>query len=92
MGLQEHDNRVIYCRMLGHQVPFSYCRQGASGQPCRRIFDCWFQTFDIETFIQAHFTQSHIEAFLTPAKPKLTTLLELIQQAKKTGQNADTEG
>ena len=83
MSIEEHDNEVIHCRMLGHEVPFSYCRKGASSQPCRKIFDCWFQTFEIEPFMREHYTQEQIKNILSPPKPKITTLFELIQQAQE---------
>ncbi|MBN1126682.1 MAG: hypothetical protein JXA82_16885 [Sedimentisphaerales bacterium] len=82
MSIDQHDDKTIYCRMLGHEVPFSYCRQGASGQPCRKIIDCWFQTIDIKTFMQTHFTEQQIQAILAPPKPKMTSLIELIQKAR----------
>ncbi|MBN1815953.1 MAG: hypothetical protein JW828_01245 [Sedimentisphaerales bacterium] len=82
MSVDQHDARTIYCRMLGHEVPFSYCRQGASSQPCRKIFDCWFQTFDIETFMKEHFSEQQIQTILTPPKPKMASLIELIQKAQ----------
>lgn len=82
MSIEEHDDKMMHCRMLGHEVPFKYCRTGATGQACRKVFDCWFQTFDVEGFMKAHYTAEEIQAFLTPPKPKLMTLAELIQQAK----------
>lgn len=83
MSIEEHDNETIHCRMLGHEVPFSYCRKGATDQPCRKIFDCWFQTFDIEQFIQEHYTEDQIQAFLSPPKPKMETLLDLIRNVEE---------
>lgn len=87
MSMDEHDSRVMYCRMLGHQVPFSYCRQTASGQPCRKIFDCWYQQFDIQQFMQSHYSQDQIDQILAPPKPKMTTLVELIRQAQENARN-----
>lgn len=83
---------MIYCRMLGHQVPFSYCRKGASSLPCRKIFDCWHQIFDIEQFMKDHYTQEQINSILSPPKPKVMTLIEMIQKAQQTnhdGQSVD---
>jgi hypothetical protein len=82
MSVDQHDAKTIYCRMLGHEVPFAYCRQGASSLPCRKIFDCWFQTFDIESFMKDHFSEQEIQAILAPPKPKMTSLIELIQKAQ----------
>lgn len=83
MPIEEHDQREGYCRMLGHHVPFSFCRAQADGRPCRKILDCWFEKFDIRSFLSEHFTEEQIDAFLTPPKPKMATLLELIEKAKQ---------
>ena len=89
MAIDQHDNKRIYCRMLGHEVPFAYCRQGASGRPCRKIFDCWFETFEIEQFMRDHFTEEQISALLAPPKPKMLSLVELIRRAQETTKEQD---
>ena len=91
MNIEDHDNTMIYCRMLGHEVLFFYCRHGVMSQPCRKILDCWFHTFDIEQFIREHFTEDQIKAFLAPPKPKVTTLIELIQQAQESAKKPNSE-
>ena len=83
MSLDGHDDKKKYCRMLGHEIAFSYCRQTTSRQPCRKIFDCWFETFDIEGFMKEHFSDEELKALLAPPKPKMTSLVELIRQAQK---------
>ena len=83
MSIEEHDKKMTHCPMLGHEVPFGYCRTGASGQACRKIFDCWFATFDVEAFMRAHYTEEEIQAILTPPKPKMATLVELIRRAQE---------
>jgi len=82
MSIEDHDKEVIHCRMLGHDVPFSYCRTGATGQPCRKIFDCWFHTFDIVSFMKEHYPEEEIEAIQQPPKNRMMTLVELIEKAK----------
>ncbi len=83
MSIDGHDDKKKYCRMLGHEIGFSYCRQGASGQACRKIFDCWFESFDIERFMKEHFSAEELKAVLAGPKPKMTSLVELLQQAQK---------
>ncbi len=87
MCIDENDNRKIRCRMLGHEVQFGYCRQGADGVPCRKIFDCWFEIFDITQFMQQHYSAEQIKQIVAPPKPKMLTLVELIQQAQKRTQD-----
>lgn len=78
-----HDHRQRRCPMLGHEVPFSYCRQPASDLPCRKVFDCWWQRFDVEGFIRAHYGDEDIEKILAPRQDKTVSLLELIQKARQ---------
>jgi hypothetical protein len=82
MSLDKHDSLKTYCRMLGHEVPFEYCRKGISELPCRRVFDCWFQVFDIEAYMKTHFTNEQIQSICKPAEPKVASLIELIRQAQ----------
>ena len=82
MAIDQHDNEKMYCRMLGHHITFSYCRAPGSKRPCRKIFDCWYNTFDITQFMQEHFSDEEIKAILAPPKDKMVSLIELIEQAK----------
>jgi hypothetical protein len=91
MSIDQHDNKKIYCRMLGHHITFAYCRAGHSSQPCRKIFDCWFQTFDIKKFMNDHFTDSEIQAILAPSKDKMTSIIELIQKAQQNSEKTDRQ-
>ena len=69
--------------MLGHQIIFDYCRSANNGTPCRKIFDCWFDQFDIVDFVRQNYGEETISKLNTPPKPKIHSLLELIEQAKK---------
>jgi len=88
MSKDEHDLRKIRCRMLGHEVNFSYCRQGSGDLPCRKIFDCWFEHFDIEQFMRTHFSEEEIQKILTPPQPKMVSLLEMIRRAQQNSEQA----
>jgi hypothetical protein len=52
-------------------------------QPCWKICDCWWETFDVVGFLQQQMTP---EAFrrITEArpKPKLTSIVEAIENAR----------
>ncbi len=79
----EHDEREGYCRMLGHRLGFGYCRTVNGGMPCHKVLDCWFEQFSVREFIREHYTAEQVESFLAPPKPRMQSLLELIEQAKK---------
>jgi len=78
------DSYEIRCPRLGHQIYFSYCRQENQGLPCFKALDCWHTHFDIQTFLKQELTEEEWKkAFSKQIKPKVLSLLELIEQAKK---------
>jgi hypothetical protein len=86
MSIDAQDTRSRRCPMLGHEIRFSYCRQpGGATTPCRKIFDCWFERFDIREFMQANYPAEVIDAILQPKQPKVASLLEIIQRVQKPG-------
>jgi len=89
MSIDDHDDRQRYCPQLGHAVPFSYCRKMADGIPCRRVLDCWQGYFDATSFIRDHYSSEQIRVILTPPKPRITSILEMIERAKKVKDQAN---
>jgi hypothetical protein len=81
--LTEHDNLPKRCPMLGHEVTFSYCRHPGQDIPCRKIFDCWWETFDIRTFVTDNYTEEIRNTMIQPPKPKMLSLLEIIEEAQR---------
>jgi hypothetical protein len=78
------DDYMIRCPRLGHQIYFSYCRSENRGLPCFKTLDCWFDHFLVEDFLREVLTPEEWEkVFQSPPKPKMLSLLELIEQAKK---------
>jgi len=81
--MHKHDNKRIYCRKLGHWLTFNYCRQENNELPCRKILDCWFEKIPIKEFLKENYTEEEISYILGSSKPKLISIIELIEQAKK---------
>jgi hypothetical protein len=81
--LTGHDTLSRRCPMLGHEVVFSYCRQPGNEIPCGRIFDCWWETIDIQAFIADNYSEETRNAIMQPPKPKMLSLLEIIEQASR---------
>ena len=77
------DERSRRCPLLGHDVPFSYCRLPGQDIPCRKILQCWHVTFDIAAFLNAHYDEAVREKISAPPPPKIASLFDLIQQAKE---------
>jgi hypothetical protein len=76
------DEYTARCPMLGHLVPFTYCRAPGSDLPCRKIMDCWHERIDIVAFLEEILSPEDMEALLAPPKQKMTQLMELIKKAK----------
>lgn len=81
--INQHDTLSQRCPMLGHEVTFSYCRQPGQQIPCRKIFDCWWDKIDIQVFISEHYNEEIQNALHQPPKPKMLSLLEIIEQARR---------
>ncbi|MCD4676985.1 MAG: hypothetical protein K8S18_13465 [Desulfobacula sp.] len=74
---------VIRCPRLGHQINFSYCRSENSGLPCFKTLDCWYNYFDVHAYLTDKLTEKDFKkAFLNKGKPKVSSLFDLIEQAK----------
>jgi len=81
--MNQHDNERIYCRRLGHWLTFNYCRRESDGLPCRKIVDCWFEKLPIKEFLKENYKEEEISYVFESSKPKITSIIELIEQAKK---------
>lgn len=81
--LDEHDERSRRCPRLGHEVSFHYCRTQEGDRLCPRILDCWWETFDVESFVRGHWADEEVARVLAPPKDKRVTLMELIQRARE---------
>ncbi|MGQ9508692.1 MAG: hypothetical protein ACUVTN_04750 [Thermodesulfobacteriota bacterium] len=82
--IEEHDDLLIRCPMLGGDVPFWYCRTVNENLPCRKIIICWEFRLEIGKFLREHYSLDQIErAFSPPTKSRLETILELVERAKK---------
>ena len=73
-----------HCPRLGGSVTLGYCLRCEQQRPCPKTIDCWWETFDIVRYLQEHLPAEHFEALLQARpKPKIASLVELIEKAKK---------
>jgi len=80
----DKDSLERRCPRLGGPVFFKYCRTiGEDGLPCFKIMDCWWEQFDIQSYLQNNFSEE-VMAKIIDAKPpsKVASIIELIEQAK----------
>ena len=81
--IEVHDRIQQYCRMLGHKVPFVYCRKMNNDLPCRNTLDCWKNIFAVEDFVRNFYSEEEISRFLEPSKPKIAQIYDIMTQVKK---------
>ncbi len=82
-AIDEHDAERIYCRKLGHHLTFHYCRSTAGDTLCEKILDCWFERFDLEAYLKAHYSREELDRLGKPPEPKMTSLISLIEKARR---------
>ncbi len=77
------------CPRLGNPVSFSYCfKDSGSDQPCWKIADCWWEYFDVMTYLRENLPGEVVNRLITSRpKHKIVSLIELIEQAKSRNQN-----
>ncbi|MHB2150407.1 hypothetical protein ACX8XP_15230 [Calditrichota bacterium LG25] len=77
------DHLKIYCRKLGHDITFSYCRHENFGKLCSKVRDCWFETLPIDEYLNAHYQPEELTHLFQPPRPKILSIYELIQKARQ---------
>ncbi|PKN29605.1 MAG: hypothetical protein CVU64_07355 [Deltaproteobacteria bacterium HGW-Deltaproteobacteria-21] len=78
------DDYLIRCRKLGHEVAFFYCRSESAGLPCSKTIDCWYDHFLVEDLLRRELKPEEWDrVFMAPTRPKMVTLVDLIEQAKR---------
>lgn len=72
------------CPRLGSPVLFAYCRiTGEEGLPCFKIFDCWWEKFDVVSLLRAEMDEdSFAKLCETKPKNKMVSLVEIMEKAK----------
>ncbi len=91
-GKEAEDARRRRCPRLGHEVAFRYCRCPGRDLPCGRIVDCWWEAFDVQAFLRAHYTPEAVARVLAPPPDKVATLMQLIQRAQQAARPAGPDG
>jgi len=77
------DDFCIRCPRLGHQINFAYCRAENNGLPCFKTLDCWYPFFDVHAHLSDTLSKEAFQqTFLNQVKPKISSLFDLIEQAK----------
>jgi hypothetical protein len=81
--LEEYDDEMMRCPRVGGYINFKFCRSENNMLPCRWIIGCWQARIDIKSFLDEHFTLADQDRIFVPPKPKLQSLVEMIEKVKK---------
>ena len=75
---------VRRCPRLGGEVAFGYCKVcGGEKTPCFKVFDCWWERFDVVAHMRACLSPEAFDALsIRRPQPKMTSLVDLIRQAQ----------
>ncbi len=82
------ENQQRRCPRLGGSViTFSYCMiSGSNDLPCLKIFDCWWETFDVAAYLKDVMAEPSFQQLLeTVQKPinKISSIIDIINMAKQ---------
>jgi hypothetical protein len=81
--IEQYDDETIRCPRVGGEVNFRFCRFENNMLPCRFIAGCWQGRMDISTFLDEHYSEDELERIFTPPKPKVESLLGLIDKVQQ---------
>ena len=73
------------CPRLGGDVAFGYCRRCGEGKaPCFKVFDCWWERFDVVAHMSACLTPEAFDNLSRHRDPpdKVAGRVDLLRQAR----------
>ncbi len=86
MDEKTKDSLKRRCPRLGGPVTFGYCKTAGEKLPqCHKIFDCWWEYFDVFTYLKSVLPEDEFNALRQKPgpEPKLASIVELIARAKQ---------
>ena len=79
-----YNHLELRCPRLGGEVTFAYCQREGGDLPCPRTIACWQPYFPVEAYLRTKLSQEEWDrCFNRQPKEKITTLIALIEEAKK---------
>lgn len=82
---ESKDSLSRRCPRMGGPVSFNYCRTcGDDGLPCFKTTDCWWEYFDVMSFLKENLPEEKLALLLaSKPQPKIPSLIDLIARTKK---------
>ena len=76
---------VRRCPRLGGPVDFFYCLTcERQRHPCLKIIDCWWETFDVQRYLQENLTSEVLQQFNSrKPEPKISQIIKVVARTKK---------
>jgi len=87
--MDQYDDKTIRCPRVGGEVNFRFCRFENNMHPCRWMVGCWEMRVDMNKFMTDHYSKEEMDRIFTPPRPKIESLLNLVEKAKKVKQEDD---
>ena len=85
---QNIDDQERQCPRLGNPISFRFCLiSGDDDMACFKIFDCWWERFDVEAYLKQNMPESAFNELVKVAekpKSKIASIIEIAEKAKKT--------
>lgn len=81
-----YDRLERRCPRLGSVVPFHFCRTSDNNQPCFKVFDCWWESFDVTAYFKERLSPSEFEQLVragTTPPDKVASLVDIIRRAQE---------
>ncbi len=79
-----YDELERRCPRLGSPVPFRFCRSGEDGRPCFKVFDCWWESFDVTAYFKERLSPAEFDRLAGATPPdKVSSLVDIIRQAQE---------
>lgn len=87
--IEQHDDKQMRCPRVGGEVTFRFCRFENNMLPCRFIAGCWRMQLDINGFLAEHYSEEELDRIFVPPKPKMESLLDLMEKVRREKQGDD---
>jgi hypothetical protein len=74
-------------RLGGTVISFSYCMiSGNDDLPCLKILDCWWEEFDVQTYLEEQMTAPAYQRFISTVQRqqnKIGSIVEIANMARR---------
>jgi hypothetical protein len=86
MTVHQIEEKERRCPRLGSVISFRYCMiSGSDNLPCIKILDCWWETFDVESYLKEQMTDPTFKRLIKAAQAqpnKIGSIVEIANMAR----------